>query len=91
MVRCKNVAGAGSGGPVGRREDLDAAAPAAVVLSRVHEQVVAAVDDRLRAGGFEPELVAAQLVGEPSLMVEPDRIEADRDDAGVEARLARSA
>ena len=58
-----------------------------VVLLRVHEDVVAAVDDRLGGGRFEPELVAAELVGEPSVMVESGRLEPDRDDAGVEAGL----
>jgi hypothetical protein len=75
----------GSGGPGGWGEDLDAAAPAAVVLLSVQEDVVAAVDDRLGSGRFKPELVATKFVGEPSVVAEAGRVEPDRDDAGVEA------
>ena len=52
---------------------------------RVHEQVVAPVDNGPRAGRFQPEFVGAEFVGEPRVVVERGGIEADPDDARVEA------
>jgi hypothetical protein len=71
----------------GRGEDLDAPAPNFVVLLRLNEDVVAAVDDRPGGAGLELELIAAELVGEPVVAAELGGLEPDRDDAGREARL----